>query len=326
MITGLRITDFQSIGKLDVDCGRITVFHGESDTGKSAIVRALYALAFNSYPTGHVRDGAKHSEVEVTVDDVKIRARKGSTTNLYELDHVGAEMLGWDKVGTDVPPEVTNQLGWRTIELDDGSRFTPNFSLQFDPPFLLTDSPSKRAKVLGSLTNVATLFAAIKMANTWERRTKNRIEAQEEIVDRVEEQIEPKELAFLAARDGLEGMQAVLIRAKQTHLKAQQLTIVLAKALAIGETHTLAARIVKVMDASDPELDRIDELIPRIQGLQALYENVMGAQARAEQIKAQIWKMDSDVLVAIAEVDEFITEHEMCPMCGHSWEIGHEHE
>lgn len=324
MITGLRIKDFQSIEQLDVDCGKITVFHGESDTGKSAIVRALYALAFNSYPTGHVRDGADASVVSVVTDaGVEIGAGKGKGTNTYQMFSTEHEPMRWDKVGTDVPPEVMSELGWRAIELDDGSRFTPHFHLQFDPPFLLTDSPSKRAKVLGSLTNVATLFAAVKMAGTWERRAKQRAEAQQDIIDRVSVEITPRTEALAGKQSGLDEVQVIAARARQMHDNAGALTVLLMKALAISEKHSLAKQIIEMMDASSPEMDRADELIPRIQGLSALFSNIMSTQADVEQRKAALSQTQAGEELSKRALNDFIDEHELCPLCGSDW---HKHE
>lgn len=325
MIKALRITDFQSIGELDVECGPITVIYGESDTGKSAVVRALYALAFNSYPKGHVRDGAAESHISVTTegdDELVIEATKGGGRNAYRLETPDGSELLWDKVGTDVPAEIVEALGWRAVELDDGSRFTPNFHLQFDPPFLLTDSPSRRAKVMGSLTNVATLFAAIKEANGWERRFRTRAQAHKEIYEEAEPRIEMKAEKVERLQKDLDGLQNVISGAREKAATANKLTEMMLTALQISETVTVANSIIEMMNGSDPELERIEELIPRVQGLNAALENVEFVAANIENLNGILSELESEGLAVTNELDTFMAEHKLCPLCGQPWGEG----
>lgn len=323
MIESLRIKDFQSIEELSVDCGPITVIHGESDTGKSAVVRALYALAFNSYPKGHVRDGADHSEIEVVAGRSTILAEKGGGHNDYRLDDGRGSADLWDKVGTDVPTQIVEELGWREVELDDGSRFTPNFQLQFDPPFLLTDSPSRRAKLLGSLTNVATLFAAVKMANTWERRSKNRIEAQEEIKARAIESAEQLERVVADQQGALQGLLAVVAQARQQHDAAKEKLVALMKTMQVVETVRVGEDLLEMLDNSVPDLERAEELIPRLQGLHAVYENVMAGEREVRKVQAVFEQRSEDLGWAEDNMREFMKVNKLCPLCGQSWD-GHE--
>lgn len=320
MISSLRIRDFQSVEALDVDCGPITVLYGESDTGKSAVVRALYALAFNNYPKGHVRDGgAKESEISVTVGGKTVRARKGAGTNQYELDDPGTEMLGWDKVGTEVPAEVSDVLGWRVLELDDGSRFAPNFHLQFDAPFLLTDSPSKRAKVLGSLTNVATLFAAIKQANTWGRKTKANIQAQEEIKERAVERIGPLEERLEGERGAVDALMATVAQAKKMDAEITMLSALLMTLHNAAGLHRTAQAVVEMMEASEPDVDEVERLLPKLQGLRALYVNVSGSAQAVDSARAVLVQLDHVESEAEQALYEFTQENNFCPLCGQGW-------
>jgi energy-coupling factor transporter ATP-binding protein EcfA2 len=177
MITSLSIRDFQSIRSLDAECGLITVFYGESDAGKSAIVRALRGLAFNDWPADHVTEGrvASHVGVKVAVageGEFLVGARKGSGANEYLLEAPTGDRQEYGRVGRGVPEAVVELLGWREMELDDGTRFTPSFLAQFDEPFLVGTSPIKAAKILGGLTNIATLYAAIRDGANEERQAR----------------------------------------------------------------------------------------------------------------------------------------------------------
>jgi len=326
MITRIQIHDFQSIEELDIECGPITVIHGESDTGKSAVVRALYALAFNSYPTGHVRDGAKYSGVAVMVDDVMVAAEKGGGTNDY-IVNVSGERQDFAKVGTIVPPEAEGWLGWRSLELDDGSRFTPNFGMQFDAPFLLTDSPSRRAKVLGTLTNVATLYAAIKEANAWERRAKTRGDAQQEIIDGAAPRIEELEIGLAGEQIALDDLMQTLAKSQGVMLTHDKLTKHWLRMMEAQETVEAATAIIEMVKASDPseELRKIEARIAKVQGLNALLESVNVAQHLVNTTEEQEQRLAQGMDGAAIMLREFEEKHKVCPMCGNEWE-GHDHE
>ncbi len=324
MITNLYIEDFQSIETLDVECGPITVFTGESDTGKSAIVRAIYALAFNDYPRGHVRDGSDHSLVGVTLDDGSVvRARKGKV-NQYELDSSSASVeegaqLGWDRVGTNVPEEVTAALGWRMLEVDDGTKFTPNFSRQFDPPFLITETPSRKAKLLGSLTNIATLYAAMKEGLSRERANKAALKTWGEVHDKALDDIAHQEQVVDGAivRTSFVSDLLVVIKGLATELDALREALV---KVSVGKAHLeqsrrrLTEREDQVIDLSGvgEMMDEWIKLRRRVRTIVAMKEAVEGHKGRVESAE---W----DLMNTQAEVVAFRDEHPMCPMCGKDW-------
>ncbi len=328
MIERLQIRDFQSVETLDIVCGPITVIHGESDTGKSAVVRALYALAFNDYPKGHVRDGAKASEVSATVGGQVVRAFKGKDANGYELQRP-EKSEKWDKVGTEVPEEVSDLLGWRVLELDDGSRFTPSFHLQFDPPFLLTDSPSRRAKVLGTLTNVATLYAAIKEANGWERKAKLRGDTQQGIIDEVDAELPSKEAVAEAGKLLLEKLHGLIGKARDAEMKRDKLTELMDGLTEQQETVDTAKAVIVMLEASNPvtALQSIEVLIPKLQGLTALEHNLLVASDGVRVLEAEVADLDHQGGLLSHEVQKFRDEYGVCPMCGSAFEDGgHDHE
>ncbi len=327
MITRIQIHDFQSIEELDIECGPITVIHGESDTGKSAIVRALYGLAFNSWPTGHVRDGSKQpSGVAVMIgDDIMVAAEKGHGYNDY-IVNVSGERQDFAKVGTIVPPEAVGELGWRQLELDDGTKFTPNFGMQFDAPFLLTDSPSKRAKVLGTLTNVATLYAAIREANAWERRAKSRGDAQQEVMDGAAPRIEELEIGLTEEQVALDDLMATLAQAQIMAMDHDKLEKRWLRMLQAQETVAAANIIIEVLDASDPaeELRGIDRLSTKAEGLSALLANVAFSQERVDAITHEMDVLATTEELEVAALAEFEKLNKVCPMCGQDW--SHDHE
>lgn len=151
-LRGLRIRDFQSIANLEIHPGRLTVLTGPSNSGKSAVVRAIRAVAENVQGTAAVRAGAKTFAVTLDVDGHEVRLTRGPGLGEYHLDD-----QRFAKSGKDVPPEVTNVL-----KITKGD---PNITTQFDRPFLLDAPGTEVARVLGELTNADQIQRAVKEAN-----------------------------------------------------------------------------------------------------------------------------------------------------------------
>ncbi len=315
MITNLSIEDFQSIEKLDVECGSITVFHGESDTGKSAIVRAIYALAFNDYPKGHVRDGQPDSRVTVVLEDGTIvSARKGKGTNRYELD--GSE---WNRVGTNVPEEVTEALGWKMLEIDDGTKFTPNFHRQFDPPFLITETPSKKAKLLGSLTNIATLYAAMKEGLSRERENKTKTKTWTEIHETAQAEAIEVEDAGGVAEALFVDVSARLFKIQEMSEKTASLVIALDEVEKLKGRVVFSKTLLRDKKAAVIDLEGVAEAMEewtklrrRVTAIATTTEAVLVANGRLSRAKAEKL-LGEEALVRL------IAENPMCPMCGKEW-------
>ena len=141
MIKKLHIKGFQSWKNLSVDLSPgINVFVGESDQGKSAIIRALRWLLFNR-PTGDAFrnfDLKKKELVSVGAEFAPggwVTRRKNSTVNEYVLGQ-GAEVVVLKALRSDIPAEV------QELTRIPGT----NIQAQHEQYFLLDQSPGQVAK------------------------------------------------------------------------------------------------------------------------------------------------------------------------------------
>ncbi len=135
MIKSLIINNFQShkFTKLNFDSG-VNVIIGASDSGKSAILRALHWVIFNR-PIG---DSFKsHLSEEVSVDivlqDKIVSRKKTKNENLYLIDYIHYRAFN-----KEVPEEINELLNIDNI----------NIQRQQDAPFLLSLTPGEISKVL----------------------------------------------------------------------------------------------------------------------------------------------------------------------------------
>src|SRR5712692_4596126 len=165
MLESIRVNNFQSLRKVDLPLGRLTVIVGPSSSGKSSVVRALRTLVSNARGASYVSRGQKVASVTATGENHSVTIERGEGHGVYRLLtdlHTDQEQeKTFTKLGGDVPEQVTAALGIKPFE--DGTSL--NFASQFDRPFLLTETGSTVARVLGELTNVSVIFAAAREAN-----------------------------------------------------------------------------------------------------------------------------------------------------------------
>ena len=132
MIDQLKISNFQSHEetKLNFDKG-VNVIIGSSDSGKTAIFRALRWLVWNKPGGDEFRSyWGGGTEVVLKSKDSFV-SRTKSNENLYQLNDTVFKAFG-----TNVPEEIQSALNLSEINLQQ----------QLDSPFLLSETPGNVAK------------------------------------------------------------------------------------------------------------------------------------------------------------------------------------
>ncbi len=191
-IESLTLENFQSHKKTTIipaPSGQLTVIVGPSDSGKTAIIRGLKLLAYNS-PSGidYIQVGSQSAAVSAIMEDgTKVsRERSRGGVNRYLLGKQKYEGFG---VGNP-PLEIRQALGISPIDIGDQS-FNLNLSEQLDGPFLGNSVPvTAKAKVLGKLSGVEEIDYAGKTLGTDIYRKKRDKEGYENQVRHLTEEIE----------------------------------------------------------------------------------------------------------------------------------------
>lgn len=164
----LQIKNFQSIAEADIEIGPLTVLVGQSDVGKSAVIRALRLLHRNNGGLELVKYGSPSLYIQQTCEDGSTASiSKGKGQNAYQA---GARVFS--KVGKDVPPEISAILRTDELALDKDLTIDLNFSGQFDSPFLLADSSAVVTKAISGLSGINILYSAIREANSEAQKLK----------------------------------------------------------------------------------------------------------------------------------------------------------
>jgi len=205
-IREVRVKNYQSLYDVVLQLGNFTVVYGNSDVGKSALYRAIRGLVTCEEGDSFISKGKKSVGVAVTLssaDDIHFNKvvtwfkRRGKSSEYYmECDsspygtRVGDNVhmkKDWKRCRK-LPQMLEDVLGVRGVMID-GERFYPNFRGQFERPFFLFESPSKKARMIGVLISNILLYA-IKLANVKRNRNEADIRALEDLVVGFEQRLQ----------------------------------------------------------------------------------------------------------------------------------------
>lgn len=148
----ISISNFQSIEKSKLDFSGFAVVTGESNLGKSAIIRAVSALTFGLPGDYYVRRGTSVAAVGVKFDDsLVVKWQKVPTSKkvpgretLLDINGVRHTKLGRDHYS------LLEPLGLLSIDSPSGD-VRPQIAKQFDKAFLLDLPESVVAEVFRTL-------------------------------------------------------------------------------------------------------------------------------------------------------------------------------
>lgn len=182
MLSKIMINNFQSHEKSElIFTPGVNVITGSSDSGKSAILRAIQWLCTNR-PLGNsfIQWGSKKCMVEFQTNDLLVGRSKTKSENFYHFN--GADLLA----GTEVPMEIKNKL-----------KIIPsiNFQAQIGKPFLLADSPGEVAQFFNDVAGLDDIDLSLRNLKSWLNHSIKSIGHLEFSIKTKSEQL--KELEFL---------------------------------------------------------------------------------------------------------------------------------
>lgn len=148
MIQQLQIKNFQSHvnNTLTFDKG-VNVVVGPSDSGKTAVIRALRWGVWNK-PGGETfrSTWGGDTSVAITLGDGGIVARMKGKENKYVLDETVFKAFG-----ANVPVEITQALNMTEVNIQE----------QMDSPFLLSETPGRVAAHFNKIANLSVIDTSI---------------------------------------------------------------------------------------------------------------------------------------------------------------------
>lgn len=159
-VDSLAVDGFQAIIGvcLELDPG-VNVIVGESDVGKSSLIRALQGLVENPRGDGFVNNKSGRCRVVVRAGDDAVSWSKPD--NEYQVN----DDTPFRKIGASVPDDVLHAVNMAPLELDKFAR-SINIVGQDDPKFMVHDKEADVARMLGAVTRLQPVYQAMRLAST----------------------------------------------------------------------------------------------------------------------------------------------------------------
>lgn len=177
MITRIELNNFQAHKHtvIDLDKG-VNVITGETDNGKSSIVRAIRWVVEN-YPQGIDKINSNWNEDLKEPLSVKLYTEKGyveriraKDRNGYNICKNGEKEIKLDAIGKgNVPKEVTEFLNVSDV----------NFQYQLDPPYLLSMTAGNASQYLNKIVHLDSIDEIMSRADS----NKRQLNSEDKIVD-----------------------------------------------------------------------------------------------------------------------------------------------
>lgn len=156
MIKAVRISNYQSHQDTELEFHPgVNILVGSSDSGKSAIFRAI-GWAVTNRPLGNsfCRWGSKKTSIELIIDqNISIGRCKSKSENNYIFQ--GRELLA----GTEVPEDIR-----KVLKIDPQI----NIQQQISSPFLLASSPGEVAAFFNDVAGLSDIDISIKNLKSWQ--------------------------------------------------------------------------------------------------------------------------------------------------------------
>lgn len=285
----------------------LTVLVGAGDVGKSSILRALRAAFLNDGEDEDIRHGQKKCEVELNFGEVRIvwwkeRGKGGS----YSFERNGA-IEHYTKTAGAVPEAIARYLGVGVLEVDSTTELTPQLSDQHDAPFILWETGSKRARILGKATRLDVVVSAQmqckKELDQAQREEKRAGQAHEELLS---------QQALLPDYKGLEKRAQTIeedcVLVEESTKRAQHGLAIAAQLQQVGvpvDTDSIQSRI----NYQRETVDRADVRFRIAEGLQSTDTTLQKAQERLKLLREEAAEADKALKTACRASG-------LCPVCG----------
>jgi len=274
MINQLKLINIQSHKKtiLDFHPG-LNVIVGPTDSGKSAVIRALRWLAWNRPLGDDIRsDWGGKSKVSVTLDSGEIISKIKDDSQMYK--HSAFENP-FKAFGTDVPEEIQKSLNLNIV----------NLQMQLDPTFLLSMSEGEIAKYFNKIANLEKIDRGISYTNSGITRLNTSIKNKTEDLEKAE--------AKLSQFENLPKLEIELevLEEMETRIENKQKTISSLESL-INKIDEINQEIEEVSAILSFE-DEVNTLIEMHGGIKKQIESVL----TLENLISDISEIDDEIAV-----------------------------
>jgi len=173
LIKKVKLENFQKHDKLEVNFSKgVNVLWGETNSGKSCVIRAMQWVLFNEPKGDAVRKNKVKEKtiVEVELDNgVTIIREKSSSINSYTIRKDGQEKR-FDSIGKVIPEEIISITNMFPMMIEK-ENIILNVAPQISLPFMMKESGTFRMKIFNKLTGNDVLDTVIQSFNKEKLKT-----------------------------------------------------------------------------------------------------------------------------------------------------------
>jgi exonuclease SbcC len=283
-ITKIHIQNFQSHEDTVLEfINGLNVIIGQSDTGKTAIIRAIKWVLYNE-PRGteFIRNKAKSACVTIEFSNhFSIIRERSQAKNIYKIINPEGNTTCFEGFGNEIPQEITKIHGIQEVFLDETLKANLNIADQLERPFLLSETGAVRAKALGRIVGLHIVDKAIKdslVELKRETQTRERLEA--EVVE-----IESELRCF----DNLESLKE----------RVEKSDILIAKLSGLMDKEQKLRHLKVRVESIDNEINIVSAGLEKLRNLEQSKELLNDCKLIAIKLKTmRTLKLKHDILVS----------------------------
>ena len=294
VIESITLVDFQRHDKLKINLDpHVTFLTGETDAGKSTVLRALRWLCLNS-GTGYNRRGADRCIVSIVVDGKKISRKRSKSGNTYTLDD-----KRYDAVRSNVPEAIENIL--RVSE--------DSFQRQIALPYWFCLSPGQVSKELNAIVRLDVIDTSLSRIGSEARDAKSELTVAEQRLKSLQDSLE--KLKYTEQLDSeLKRLEERSLNLDRKRSKIAQDAKTLESAEdAIGRRDCLSqlhSDVAGDLKRGIEKTQRLKELQSKIERMESLIEGVERKEAELCRVKSSLESTE----LQLANLGN------TCPLCG----------
>lgn len=303
-LKSVRVRNFQSIEDISTDFAKFTVLVGPSSSGKSAFLRGIKTCLRNSFVPSNVRSGTTKSIVDVQfTDGIDVSIERGKSLSTYRL---GSQAEAFTKSARTIPDDVAKALKVPLI-----SDVDLTFSFQFDKPFLVSESGFTAAQVIGSLTNVSLLHAAIRETNRRVQESSSLLKVrQSDLVSLTDTLQSFRDLPEMKTRLEQAQLRFDAVRPLESRMAALKSSL---EAVRNAETALARLKPVQVPQVSIKSLDDQSKRLSRLTNLISVLDST---QSVISQKSNAVFKLEEEILSLENAYNYRLEALGTCPLCG----------
>lgn len=310
-ISRVQVHGYQSLHDLDIELDSFTLIVGESDSGKSAFIRALRGWAQNQSGDSFVTVGRKSSSVKVSLDDGS-EVTWNKPANEYLLGD-GLTHRTFSKAGRTVPDEIREHTGFVDVVFDEDYSDLINFASQFDPPFLLTESGTRIAKVFGKLSGTEYIYNAQRLAAKDIQNAKSDLAAAQSQLSYAQNEL----LKYTDLDDQLKELSQLKTVVGRAETFLQETESLQNDLTSYFESKAQCSEIEHQLSELPEEIDlaKLESALDSLQQLYEVYLSYTDLLAYTESVESELREALETYQKSERQLADFKSSFSICPFC-----------